>query len=207
MIVGIEGNLTEVGEDRVVVEVNDLVYELMVPACDLGYYTERRGQSVKLRTLHYLEGSPAGGNLIPRLVGFRRPQDKAFFERLITVKGLGMRKSLRVLTIPIPRIAGWIEEADAKALTTLPEIGKRLATQIIAELRGKLDKFFAGEPAKRMAAPPFQQQALEVLLQLGEKRSEAEDLIGRALRVEPELNSTERLIQAAYRLKTGHTGG
>ena len=42
----------------------------------------------RFHTIFYIEGDASGGNLEPRLIGFLRPQDKAFFQLFITVKGI-----------------------------------------------------------------------------------------------------------------------
>ena len=49
----------------------------------------------------------------------------------------------------------------------------------------------------------IEREALEILLQLGERRSEAEELIERATSILDEVSSTDVLVQAAYRLKAG----
>src|SRR5262245_65553114 len=92
-------------------------------------------------TLMYLQGDGSGGNIEPRLIGFLRPADKKFFEKFITVKGIGPRKALKALALPVGEIAQAIESKDARFLTQLPEIGKRTAEQIVAELSGKVQDF------------------------------------------------------------------
>jgi glycolate oxidase len=50
-------------------------------------------------------------------------------------------KALRALVHRPPVVARAIAEKDAKLLSTLPEIGKRMAERVIAELDGKVDAF------------------------------------------------------------------
>ncbi|MHC4792530.1 MAG: Holliday junction ATP-dependent DNA helicase RuvA, partial [Planctomycetota bacterium] len=99
-----------------------------------------------------------------------------------------------------------IENGDDKALTALPEIGKRTAQQIIAELRGKMETFAIGAEVVRpqeIRFKPFQAEALEILIAWGEKRSEAMELIELACDRHPEVNSAEELVPLVYRLKQG----
>jgi Holliday junction DNA helicase RuvA len=71
-------------------------------------------------TLLYLQGDANGGNLEPRLIGFLRREDKKFFEKFITVKGIGPKKALKALAVPVGEIAHAIESKDAKFLVELP---------------------------------------------------------------------------------------
>src|SRR4051794_25440863 len=57
-------------------------------------------------------GGGAGGNIEPRLVGFLRADDRAFFNLFITVKGIGPKKALRALVLPTGDIAQAIESRD-----------------------------------------------------------------------------------------------
>jgi len=119
---------------------------------------------------------------------------------------MGIKKGLRSLSIPIATIAAAIENADDKILMSLPSIGRRMAQQIIAELKGKLQTFAVGaEPARSMEAEfkPFQIEALEVLIAWGEKRNEAMELIELASRKHPDINSAEALVPLVYRLQQG----
>lgn len=209
MIARITGNLIQLDPqtNTLLIEVGDVAYELMVPGYTVSDLSEHINHPVTLYCLQYFEGSATGGNLIPRLIGFPQQTDKAFFQRFITVKGIGMRKALRALAKPLADIAYCIENGDVKMLATLPEIGKRTAEQIVAELKGKLASF-AEQATQRpsLARQPLtdaQREALEILLQLGERRSDAEDLLARAAQARPDVQSTDALIQAVYRLKAG----
>jgi Holliday junction DNA helicase RuvA len=90
---------------------------------------------------------------------------------------------------------------------SLPSVGKRLAQQIIAELKGKLGDFAIGAEPGRAAAEavykPFQIEALEILIAWGEKRNEAIELIVLASQKHPDINSAEALVPLVYRLKQG----
>jgi len=156
--------------------------------------------------MEYYEGTPSGGNLIPRMVGFLNASERDFFTKFISVKGIGIKKGLRALSIPIATIAAAIEDGDDKTLMSLPEVGKRTAQQIIAELKGKLQTFAVGaEPGKpaETRLKPFQVEALEILIAWGERRSEAMELIELACEKHPDINSAEALVPLVYRLKQG----
>ena len=49
----------------------------------------------------------------------------------------------------------------------------------------------------------IEREALEVLVQLGERQSDAEELIGKVMRNYDDIETTDALVQAVYRIKTG----
>ena len=206
MIVRITGKLQEVTATAARVELDGGTwYEALVPAFDIERLSGRIGQQVVLHTIHFIEGDPSRGGITPRLVGFASEDDRDFFTRFITVKGVGIRKALRALARPVAEVAAGIQAKDAAFLTALPDIGKRTAEQIIAELHGKIDEF-AGPAAE--TSPPAElsepaSEALAVLVQLGEKRADAAALIERVLSVAPDMDSPDQIIEKAYRLKAG----
>jgi len=212
MIVRLSGKLEFVGEDSVHVTVGELTHELHVPAADVAELQPLVGQQVTFFTLEYIEGNASFGQLAPKMLGFRRNDDREFFNLFITVKGIGPRRALRALARPIGEIATAISQKDAKKLTSLPEIGKRTAEQIIAELHGKVDSFATGAGGRNAASAAgggmsgvadYAAQAIEVLVKLGERRPEAENWVERVCAADPVLKDAQKVIQAVYRLKAG----
>lgn len=208
MIARITGRLEEVTTTAALLDVSGgLSYEVLVPACDIGRLSTKLGQEIVLHTIHIVEGDPSRGALMPRLIGFLHESDRDFFRAFTTVKGIGVRKALRALVRPIAEIAGAIEAKDDKLLRSLPEIGKRTAETVIAELHGKVEEF-AGEyvdSPDQPAGPALSEaasEALAVLIQLGEKRADAISLLERVAAVAPELESAEAIIQHVYKIKT-----
>ena len=196
MISRIEGVLEDVVDGVAEVRVGDgVIYELLVPACDAGELTMRQGTRVSFFTLHYLEGQGQGSHFVPRLIGFSSREQRAFFELLTTVKGIGNRKALRAMQVSHARMAEAIASGDAKFLSTLPEIGKRTAESTIVELKGKLDPFLKDPSATRRALAgsmpavtveiaPLSGPAAdaeEMMVQLGVQRAQARTAIERVL--------------------------
>jgi Holliday junction DNA helicase RuvA len=207
MIVRMSGRLADVGEDAVILEREGVAYELLVPGYAVTELAAARGEPVELHTLEYLEGNAAGGNLTPRMIGFLHAEDRAFFRQFITVKGVGIRKALRALAAPVARIAADIEAGDAPALARLPGIGRRMAEQIVAELRGKVaaHAFAAAGPpaAARSAYTPEQRDAIEILIAWGDSRTDAERWVARAGQLRSDIGTADGWVKAAYRVKSG----
>lgn len=213
MISRITGTLERVHGCEALLDVHaGVCYEVNVPACDAEFLAGKVGQEETLHTIHYLEGDPARGNLLPRLVGFLTEQDREFFRLFTTVKGIGIRKALRALSRPAREVAAAIAAKDVRMLKNLPEIGPRMAERLATELSGKVEEFAGpagpgevrpptAEPAEQMSQPA--REAASALTQLGERRADAVALVERALAVAPELETAEAIIQAVYRLRSG----
>jgi len=201
MISRIRGKLVSVLENRVEIEAAPLVYEILVPSYTLAGLRARRDQEVELFVFHYIENLQSG-NASPRLVGFLSETDREFFTKFIKVPGVGVKTALKALVIPVARVARAIEAADVSALTEMPGIGKRTADKIVAELKGKVEKFaLLAAEAEAEAAPlsDFQEEAVEVLLRLGYKRFEAERMIRKVMAQNRAIASSEVLIQEIFK--------
>ena len=100
-----------------------------------------------------------------------------------------------------------IEIDGVRISTTLPEIGRRMAEQIVAELKGKVSEFATAARgrahAERRELSAMEREALEILLQLGERRSEAEEWIEQVIQAGEAVTTTDALVQAVYRAKAG----
>ncbi len=209
MISRIEGILQTVTDDgRALLRCDYLTYELFVPGADQQRLATMVGQTVDFHTLHYMENHGQGAAYLPRLIGFSCPEDRAFFELFTTVKGIGNRKALRALQLRFGTIAAAIADKDLDLLKSLPEIGKRTAETIVAELHGKVDRFVELKPisATRQTGPQSVRSSLindavSVLTQLGEQKLNARQLVDRALAADPTLESAEVIVAAAFRLK------
>jgi len=210
VIAKITGTVTEIRDDAITLENGGLGYEVLVPS---GLALKLRqhgaaGTELTLHTLEYIEGGPTGGSMIPRLLGFVDPMDREFFRLLTSVKGLGPKKALKSLTISTKRFALAIENAEHSALCELPEIGRRSAEKIVAELRGKCQKFAlmrGGEPLEVEAVgelePDVRSETMQILVnQLQYSAVEAEAMISQAIASGAEIESSQELISEIFRI-------
>jgi Holliday junction DNA helicase RuvA len=209
MISALTGELRQVDDDRIHLQVGPILCELLVPAADVGTLRMQVHQEMTFHTIFYLEGDSSGGNIEPRLVGFLRPEDRAFFQLFITVKGIGPKKALRALVMPVGRIAQAIEAKDTRSLCDLPQIGKRMAELIVAELAGKVERFamegYAASGTRGLAMSkrtPAEEDAIAALVALGERRGDAEHLLDRAKHANAKLKTTTEFINDMLRLRT-----
>lgn len=203
MIARITGRLAALDDEHATLDCDHVSYEVLVPASVLQQLADHAGEAVSLHTIQYLEGNPAGANLIPRLIGFLTPLERAFFRQFTRVKGISYRKALRAMALPIPQLASAIAQGDARLLTSLPEIGKKTATQIISDLRDQMEPFLdlAEAPAPPARLTDAQQTALEILVQWGDRRADAERWVAIVAEEDADLNEPEDIVRAAYRVK------
>lgn len=204
MICAITGILQEVGEDRVQLASGPMVYEILVPAADVGQLKTLAGSEITFHTIFDLEGDATRGGLTPRMIGFLRLEDKLFFQLFITVKGIGPKRALRALVLPTGQIAAAIEAKNARFLVELPEIGKRMAELIVAELAGKAAAFAVAGAASPVAPVHSvdESEAIDAAVQLGIARAEAERLLERARLANPNMKAAESLLREMLRLRT-----
>ncbi|MFG0330463.1 MAG: Holliday junction branch migration protein RuvA [Phycisphaerales bacterium] len=215
MICGLTGELVEVTRGIARIRAGALVYEVLLPAFDVERLEPRLGETIELHTKQFLESQGQGNTMIPRLIGFSSAVDRAFFDLFTSVKGIGPRKALRAMAMPPVAIAAAIAGRDVVTLQTLPEIGKRTAETIVAELHGKVDPFVddavgqvgaatdRGGASAAAAAPRVTliREAVSALVALGEPRQQAAQLVDRVLRDAPELTDADEVITAVYRTK------
>ena len=205
MICRIIGRVAAVGEQAVVLEVGNIAYEVFVARSSLPDLQRLIGNDVTLFTMQYLDGNPTVGSLVPRLVGFLSEVDREFFNELVKVKGLGIRKALRAMSVPGSQIALAIENGDERFLSGLPEIGKRTATHVIAHLRGKVQRFVtpAAAPTPVAELTSAQKIAMAILVSWGDRRADAQRWIAAAVEARPDLVEPDEIVRVAYRIKQG----
>ncbi len=73
------------------------------------------------------------------IYGFLTKEELSTFEQLISVPGVGPKLALNILSQFSPNeIARAIEEENLDLLSSVPKIGRKIASKIILELKGKL---------------------------------------------------------------------
>ena len=202
MITRLRGELIEVTESEALVQLDAMTYAILVPAADIPRLIGQIGKPIEFHTIYYFEGQVQGNTITPRLIGFSNERDRAFFQLFTTVKGIGNRKALRALVRPFKETATAIAMKDAAALKELPEIGARSAETIIAQLYGKVEAF-TGEIASTIEVimPSFCQDAIDMLIQLGETKRDAKLLVKKAIAQDPSIETADQLVQASFQMK------
>ncbi|MGH9490310.1 MAG: Holliday junction branch migration protein RuvA [Terriglobales bacterium] len=187
MIAFLRGVLLERSPSRVVVDVHGVGYELLIPVSTF-QALPAAGSQVELR-VH----TQAREDAI-QLFGFATARERALFEHLLGVSGVGPKMALAALSgLSASELAAAIAASDLARLTAVPGIGKKTAERICVELRDRL-----GEFATTAAAPPLPAAAEEVLsalVNLGYARALAEKAVRRATERQPPASGFEELFK------------
>lgn len=206
MISRIRGIVREIGDLQVLLDVQGIGYDVLVPASILTVLQERVGPSgeLELVTFHYQQLEVGRG--IPVLVGFLNEIEREFFIRFISVAGIGPRAALKAFTLPIPAIAKAIDSGDLSLLRSLPGIGEQRAKEIVAKLQGRVGKYALIQAKDTAAAAPalegqeaLEDEAVAVLVQLEYKKGEAKQMVQAALQRNPKVKTSEELLNEVYR--------
>ncbi len=206
MISHIRGKIAGRKNSSIIIDVDGGVsYEVLIPGCVMKALDNSVNPdgTIKLITYHYYHTDPARS--IPILIGFLNEIEKEFFEKFITVSGIGPKAAVRALNASIPQIVKAIADGDLSTLKSLPGIGEQRAKEIVAKLQNKVGKFgliqeYSGEVTVK-EAPDFMEEAIDVLLQLQYKRPEAKDMVQKALERSPGTNTAEDLLNEVYKQK------
>ncbi len=192
MISYLRGNLLGFDEDRIVLEVQGVGYEVAVPSTVL-QKLPKNGEELELYTHLYVREDAL------QLYGFSTPQERAMFRMLITARGIGPRVALTILDkFPGDSLAGVLERGEVDSLLKVPGVGKKTAQRLILELKGKLPaSFFNNE--KTTVEEQVDSDVVQALLALGYSRQESLDVLRKIQPRSAEESSTELVLRLALR--------
>lgn len=128
----IKGTVEDIENDRIIIESNNIGYNVFVPASVMADIVSK-GREIKLYT--YLNVKEDAMNLF----GFLSKEDLSLFKMLITVNGIGPKGAIGVLGVMnADDLRFAIISGDVKSITKAPGIGAKTAQKMILELKDKL---------------------------------------------------------------------
>ncbi len=179
MIALLRGVLLEKHPNQALVDVGGVGYDVSIPVSTYSHLPEA-GAEVRLRIhTHVREDALA-------LFGFLSQDEKALFEKLISVSGIGPKLAITVLSgLAAPDLLLAIRRGDLERLVRIPGVGKKTAERMVLELRDKMPAPAGGEAAGAPGAPAaaltaIEQDVLSALLNLGCARPAAESAVRKA---------------------------
>ncbi|MCM1183146.1 MAG: Holliday junction branch migration protein RuvA [Roseburia sp.] len=190
----IKGELVDIAEDNIVLECNNIGYNIRVPL-SVVQRLPGIGATVKIYTYTSVREDAF------LLFGFLSKDDLEIYKRLITVNGIGPKGALGILSVMSAddlRLA--ILSGDAKAIAKAPGIGAKSAERIILDLKDKISLQPAGFDAEAavigaMENTTAKNEAIEALVALGYAPAEALRAV-RQVQVTEEMDSGEILKRA-----------
>jgi holliday junction DNA helicase RuvA len=176
MIGHLRGTIFEKNPNEVIVEAAGVGYEVAIPISTYTVLPET-GALVSLRIhTHVREDALT-------LFGFATVEEKAVFERLISVSGIGPKLAITVLSgLATSDLIAAIRSGDVPRLVRIPGVGKKTAERMVLELKDKLAGVeAAGQGDGAVAAGPalsvLERDVLSALQNLGCSRPAAEEAV------------------------------
>lgn len=158
MIAGLEGIIAALGVDYAVINVGGVFYRVAMPTSSVATLG-RVGDQARVHTYMYVREDQLA------LYGAAEEKQIRLFETLLSVSGIGPRAALAILgTLPVDTLENAIGEGNIDLLTRVPGIGRKTASRLVLELKGKIDLVAA---AGISATPTAASDALDALSNFG----------------------------------------
>jgi Holliday junction DNA helicase RuvA len=188
MIAHLRGTLLATSPGRAIVDCNGVGYDVTVSMNTFAELPEAGKEVALFIFTHVREDQIA-------LFGFHRAEEKALFEKLLSVSGIGPKLAVNILGgMKTLDLVGTIRGGDAAKLTRMPGVGKKTAERMVLELKDKLADF-AAAPAAPRPRHLLEDDVLSALINLGYQAAAAEKALEKLGPAEG--RSFEQLFRAA----------
>jgi holliday junction DNA helicase RuvA len=180
MIAFLRGTLLEKHPNQVIVDTGGVGYDVLIPVSTFSALPDA-GAEVRLRIHTHVREDALS------LYGFITTAEKAIFEKLISVSGIGPKLAITVLSgLNTADLVTAIRNSQVDQLVRIPGVGKKTAERIVLELKDKLDAVgipvgpgaAAARPTPALSA--IEQDVLSALINLGCNRAAAEGAVRKA---------------------------
>jgi Holliday junction DNA helicase RuvA len=196
MIGRLTGRLASKAPDSVLLDVAGVGYLVHIPLST--FYelpAEESPASLWIHT-HVREDALA-------LYGFLTERERALFQLLLGVAGIGPRVALTVLSgIPPAELVEALRRQDVRRLVAIPGVGKKTAERMVLELAEKAAAFAAEAPPGTPAAVAAE-DVVSALVNLGYRKAEAERAVDAIARTGAPQDFGDYLKAALKRLTGG----
>ena len=175
MIGYLKGEVAAIFDDRIILEVGGIGYNIFMPSSSLELI-ERSGITLRIYTYLLVREDTLA------LYGFLTRDDLEMYKLLISVSGVGPKGALALMSVmTIDEIRFAILAGDAKAIGKAPGIGPKTAQRVIIDLKDKtdlqsaVDASFAtgGLGNDKAASGGVRDEAAQALVALGYSQTEA----------------------------------
>ena len=195
MISFLNGVIAAKNENGAIIDVGGVGFSVSMPTSDIAKMGAI-GESVKVHTHFHMSENGA------QLFGFLTNEEIDYFNKLISISGIGPKAALAVLgTLSVQDLAYAIIAEDVKAITRAPGVGPKAAQRIILELKGKIDTQDAvAMPSQSInsvaSAVRADTGAVNALIALGASPSDAQKTV---MQIDATGMTTEDIIKEALR--------
>lgn len=183
MIGKLKGVVDEIGDDHLILDVHGVGYLVFAPARVL-QGLPGRGEAAVLHIETLVRED------LIRLYGFSSATEKAWFQLLMTVQGVGAKVALAALGVMrASELANAVALGDTAQIARAPGIGKRVAERIVTELKSKAPAFasvdagtIAASQQASAAVPTAVGDAVSALVNLGYQQAQASAAVAAAVK-------------------------
>ena len=188
MIGRLKGNVVDILDNVVMLDVNGIGYEIEVTSTPLTNLQVSDTETIIFT--HFVVREDAHS-----LYGFANQEERDLFRNLIKVNGIGPKLGLTILSSIGPeRFIAYVSERDVTAITSIPGVGKKTAERLVLDLKDKLVNGFQTVVPMSPAGNESFQEAKLALVSLGYKPTEASKVLEQ---IYNEDQAVEELIRAA----------
>lgn len=196
MIAYLKGILTGRSVDRCIIEVGGIGYEVEV-STQTSDKLPKQGSECKLLIYHHITDNDQ------RLFGFAEPKEKELFEKLITVKGIGPKLGLTILSgMPAAILMEAIVTQNTSSLSSISGIGKKTAERMVLELKDKLFESVDSPTSTGVTGgQDRREEAVSALEALGFNKRDSGQMVNQIIGKSPDSTVSDIVKQALSLLK------
>jgi Holliday junction DNA helicase RuvA len=203
MIGRLAGQVIDARPDELVLDVGGVGYRVKIPLSTFYRLAEAGEGKVALHVHTHVREDAI------QLFGFWTPEERALFERLIAISGVGPRIALAVLSgVGVLELEAAVRESDRTVLERIPGIGRKTAERVLLELKDRV----GSRRGRQSVVPPdgvaprgsetssLDGDATSALVNLGYSEASASTAVAKARRVLSSGASIEDLLRATLRV-------
>lgn len=165
MIVGLRGNIRKLEPNTLHLDTGSVVYELFISFKTFDLLKDKPKENVYLHVFHSITDRNQ------RLFGFLEEKERALFELLKSLSGIGELTALRVLSfLTASELLQIVQAGDSKRLEKIPKVKGKTSEKILFEVKQNFKKFeflLEMEKGKEITLPQEFDLAIQALVQLG----------------------------------------
>ncbi len=170
MIAYLKGTIKYVTKKYLVVEINNIGYQVFVINKILEYGEKNINKEIELFTYYYLREN------IVALYGFSNKEEVEMFQVLLDISGIGPKLALNILSLDMSKLINAIRNNQIDYLTSISGIGTKTAERMIVELKNKINNLtIAGN--KIITLNEEDEDVLEALIGLGYKINDIRNIL------------------------------
>lgn len=190
MITHLNGRLVEKNPTNVVIECSGVGYNVLISLHSFSQLGKE--EAIRLNTRFIVREDAQ------LLYGFVTTDERAVFDLLISVSGIGPNTAMIMLSSLSPEeVATAILSEDVKVIQSVKGIGLKTAQRVIIDLKDKILKLNLGTENVAVQNNTMRFDALNALISLGFDKKAAEKAVDKV--AQPE-DTVEKIIKEALRI-------